>query len=81
MSKGLALTLSWEARSNQIAGLRAIVQSDCRTACNHAIGLYHGVFVDCGTACNRAIRLQYCVQLCRAFGFLGLVKIGLIIQK
>ena len=61
MSKGLAFTLSWEARSNQIAGLRAIVQSDCRTACNHAIGLYHGVFVDCGTACNRAIRLQYCV--------------------
>ena len=61
MSKGLAFTLSWEARSNQIAGLRAIVQSDCRTACNHAIGLYHGVFVDCGTVCNRAIRLQYCV--------------------
>ena len=49
MSKGLAFTLSWEARSNQIAGLRAIVQSDCRTACNHAIGLYHEVFIDCGS--------------------------------
>ena len=61
-SRGLAFTLSWQARSNRIAGLRAIVQSDCRTACNHAtIRLYRGVFVDCGTVCNRAIRLQYCV--------------------
>ena len=44
-----------------IARLRAIVQSDCRTACNHTVGLYQGFSVDCGTLCNRAIRLQDCV--------------------
>ena len=46
---------------------RAIVQLDCRTACNHAVGLYHGVSLiaglraiapsDCRTACNRAMHL------------------------
>ena len=73
VSWGLAFTLSWEARSNQIAGLRAIVQSDCRTACNHAIVLYHGFSLivglraiaqsDCSTACNHAVLLVSWVWL------------------
>ena len=29
------------------------MQFDCRTACNHAIGLYHWVFFDCWTTRNR----------------------------
>ena len=51
------LALSVEGSSNWIARLRAIVQLDCRTACNHAMGLYHTVLNDCWTACIRTIRL------------------------
>ena len=43
-------------------GLGAIRLHDCRTACNHAIRLYHEVFFDCWNACNRAIRLQDFLQ-------------------
>ena len=57
---------------NWIAGLLAIGQLDCRTACNQAIGLYQGVFwiaglraisqLDCRTGCNQTVRLQDWVQ-------------------
>ena len=69
MSKGLAFTLSWEARSNQIAGLRAIVQSDCRTACNHTIGPWGYRWLwDCVQSRYQIAVLRVIVQ---CFWFLG----------
>ena len=54
-----------------ITRLRAIVQLDCRVACNHAMGQYPKV----------VFRLLDCVQSCSAFGFWGLVEMALIMKK
>ena len=50
-----------------ITRLRAIVQSDCSVACNHAMGQYPKV----------VFRLLVCVQSCSAFGFWGFVEMVL----
>ena len=54
-----------------ITRLCAIVQLDCRVACNHAMGQYQKV----------VYRLLDCVQSCSAFGFWGFVEMGLIMEE
>ena len=54
-----------------ITRLRAIVQLDCRVACNHAMGQYPKV----------VFRLLDCVQSCSAFGFWGFVEMAFIMTK
>ena len=54
-----------------ITRLRAIVQLDCRVACNHAMGQYP----------KAVYRLLDCVQSCSAFGFWAFVEMVLIMKK
>ena len=68
MPRGLSLT---SFLGYLITRLRAIVQLDCRVACNHAMGQYPKV----------VFRLMDSVQSCSAFGFWGLVEMALIMKK
>ena len=54
-----------------ITRLRAVVQLDCRVACNHAMGQYPKV----------VFRLLVLVQSCSAFGFWGFVEMSLIMRN
>ena len=54
MPRGLSLT---SFLGYLIARLRAIVQLDCRVACDHAMGRYPKTFSDGWTVCNHAVHL------------------------
>ena len=68
MPRGLSLT---SFLVYLITRLRAIVQLDCRVACNHAMGQYPKV----------VYRLLDCVQSCSAFGFWGFAEMALMMRK
>ena len=54
-----------------ITRLHAIVQLDCRVACNYAMGWFPKV----------VFRLLDCVQSCSSFGFWGFVEMALVMMN